>query len=83
MSAKQAIHVAKILDITVRDAQGMHISSLSASALMSNQWNKAHLKNIGKQLSEPENLVPVEYIDDVVPLMQVDLESTAIPVGLR
>jgi hypothetical protein len=49
---------------------------------MSNQWNKAHLKNIGKQLSEPENLVPVEYIDDVVPLMQVDLESTAIPVGL-
>jgi superfamily II DNA or RNA helicase len=82
MSAKQAIHVAKILDVTVGDAQGMHISSLSASALMSNQWNKAHLKNIGKQLSEPENLVPVEYMDDVVPLMQVDLEPTAIPAGL-
>jgi len=82
MSAKQAIHVAKILDVTVGDAQGMHISSLSASALMSNQWNKAHLKNIGKQLSEPGNLVPVEYMDDVVPLMQVDLEPTAIPVGL-
>jgi hypothetical protein len=60
----------------------MHISSLSASALMSNQWNKAHLKNIGKQLSDPENLVPVEYMDDVVPLMQVDLEPTAIPAGL-
>jgi hypothetical protein len=82
MSGKQAVHVAKLLDVTVRDAQSMHISSLSASALMSNQWNKAHLKNIGKQLSEPGSLVPVVYLDDAAALMQVDLETTAIPLGL-
>jgi hypothetical protein len=82
MSGKQAVHVAKLLDVTVRDAQSMHISSLSASALMSNQWNKAHLKNIGKQLSEPGSLVPVVYLDDAATFMQVDLETTAIPLGL-
>ena len=81
MSGKQAIHVAKILDVSMQDALAMHISSLSASALMSNQWNKAHLRNIGKLLSEPASLAPVSYTDDTVPLPQVDDDTPGVPVG--
>jgi hypothetical protein len=59
----------------------MRISSLSASALMSNQWNKAHLRNIGKQLATPQSLTPVRYVDDTVMMMDVEVESTGLPIG--
>ena len=81
MSVKQAIHVAKILEISVHDATNMRISSLSASALMSNQWNKAHLRNIGKQLATLQSLTPVRYVDDTVMMMDVEVESTGLPIG--
>jgi superfamily II DNA or RNA helicase len=81
MSAKQAIQVAKILEISVHDATSMRISSLSASALMSNQWNKAHLRNIGKQLATPKSLTPIRYVDDTVMMMDVEVESNGLPIG--
>jgi DNA repair protein RadD len=82
MSDRQAGHVAKILSVTLHDAESMRISQLSASALMSNHWNKAHLRNIGKQLSTPSRLVPVSYTDDAMPLLQVEFGNDEIPLGI-
>ena len=64
MSDKQLQYVAKILHVTTGEAATMRISKLSASALMSNQWNKAHLKNIATQLATGSGLIPVNFIDD-------------------
>ena len=48
---------------------------------MSNQWNKAHLRNIGKQLATLQSLTPVRYVDDTVMMMDVEVESNGLPIG--
>lgn len=64
MSEKQAGYVAKILHVSEVEANTMRISKLSASALMSNQWNKAHLKTIALALATGNGLVPIVYTED-------------------
>lgn len=56
MSPKQAEHVYRILGISPAEGDGLKISRLSASALMSNHWNRGHLKTIASLLAYPENL---------------------------
>ena len=64
MSDKQAGYVAKILHVSPEEARSMRVSKLSASALMSNHWNKTHLKNISLALATGNGLVPIVYTDD-------------------
>jgi hypothetical protein len=76
MSDRQADHVCKILGISKEEAQSMRISKLSASALMSNQWNRSHLKNIARMLADRKDLQPAIYEEDYHP--DVDLAPAAV-----
>ena len=84
MSDKQSTHVAKILGVTVQEAVTARISKLSASALMSNSWNKAHIKNIATQLGNLSMLKPVVFKDDSLPKIDMDdtlaVETPGVPV---
>ena len=87
MSDKQSTHVAKILGVTVQEAVTARISKLSASALMSNSWNKAHIKNIATQLGNIAMLKPVVFKDDSLPKIDMDAtletEMPGIPVEVN
>ncbi len=61
MSERQADHVCRILSISRTEAEGLRISKLSASALMSSQWHKARLKRIADMLRNPDSLTPAVY----------------------
>ncbi len=76
MSDKQAEHVCKILGISKEEAQSLRISKLSASALMSNQWNRSHLKNIARMLADRKDLQPGTYEEDYHP--DLDLAPAAV-----
>lgn len=65
MSEKQADHVCRMLSISRAEAEGLRISKLSASALISNQWHKGRLKRIAEMLRSPDALTPAAYHERV------------------
>jgi hypothetical protein len=65
MSEKQAEHVCRILSVSRAEAEGLRISKLSASALMSNHWHKARLERISDALGNPLALTPAEYKESI------------------
>lgn len=75
MSPKQAEHVCRILSISQAEAEGLRISRLSASALISNQWHKTRLKRIADMLRNPDALTPAVYNEN--------LEFSPAPEALR
>jgi len=71
MSERQTEHVCNILSISKEEALSLRISKLSASALMSNHWNRGHLKNIVRMLADKKNLQPAIYEEDCDPRLDV------------